>query len=119
MACLAAARDPRPFPTPPARPTRPGDKEAHSLQPLRDLLLEKIGPGASARVVKDVYSKNFAGLRDDLLALGPLNVDWIKEVGAPSPRQHRVGGGHTPRPIMIEDTPTPVSSHGTTRSSWA
>lgn len=49
------------------------------LQPLKRLLLDKVGFKLSLENLKEVDSLNFAGLRDQLLAEGPLDVAWIKK----------------------------------------
>lgn len=56
-----------------------GNDRADCLKPLRDLLLQRLESTPSVSTLQDVNSKNFAGLRDDLVALGPLDVDWIKK----------------------------------------
>eukprot|EP00904_Undaria_pinnatifida_P005032 jgi/Undpi1/1659/HiC_scaffold_11.g05049.m1 len=58
------------------------DDARHRLQPLKTLLLEKIGSNLSVTALKDVDSLDFAGLRDMLLAQGPLDVAWVKKVNA-------------------------------------
>ncbi|CAM9823767.1 unnamed protein product, partial [Ectocarpus sp. 8 AP-2014] len=50
------------------------------LQPLESLLLEKVGSTLSPAALKDISSLDFAGLRDHLLAVAPLDVSWIKQV---------------------------------------
>lgn len=62
-----------------ARPTLAADDMKYCLQPLRRLLLNKIGSSLSAAEMEDIDSSNFAGLRDKLLAEGPLDVAWIKK----------------------------------------
>eukprot|EP00903_Cladosiphon_okamuranus_P019157 g17620.t1 len=52
------------------------------LQPLKKLLLDRVGFKLSAGELKELDSLNFAGLRDQLLAEGPLDVAWIKKVNA-------------------------------------
>lgn len=54
----------------------------HCLEPLKTLLLDKIGSKLSAAALQDVDSLDFAGLRDKLLAQGPLDVSWVKKVNA-------------------------------------
>lgn len=51
----------------------------HCLQPLKSLLIDKVGSRLSLTDVKELDSLNFAGLRDQLLAEGPLDVAWIKK----------------------------------------
>lgn len=55
------------------------DDNRHCLQPLRSLLLDKVGSALSASALEEVDSLNFAGLRDKLLAEGALDVAWIKK----------------------------------------
>lgn len=57
----------------------PADSSKDCLQPLRSLLLGRVGSKLSPGDLKDIDSLNFAGLRDQLLAEGPLDVAWIKK----------------------------------------
>ncbi|CAM9162976.1 unnamed protein product [Discosporangium mesarthrocarpum] len=52
------------------------------LQPMRDLLLGHMGKTVPPHVLEEVNSKNFAALRDNLLALAPLDTEWVKKVNA-------------------------------------
>lgn len=54
------------------------DTGKQCLEPLKNLLLDRIGSSLSTAAVEDINSSNFAGLRDMLLAEGPLDVEWIK-----------------------------------------
>lgn len=54
----------------------------HCLQPLKSLLLDKIGSNLSAAALEDVNSLDFAGFRDKLLAQGPLDISWVKKARA-------------------------------------
>lgn len=56
------------------------DSSKQCLEPLKNLLLGRIGSRLCAAAVEDIDSLNFAGLRDMLLAEGPLDVAWIKKV---------------------------------------
>lgn len=53
--------------------------EEDSLEPLKSLLLRKLGPGTSAADLEGIDSLNFAGLREKLLDEAPLDVEWIKQ----------------------------------------
>lgn len=55
------------------------DSSKDCLQPLKKLLLDRVGSTLSAGDLKELDSLNFAGLRDQLLAEGPLDVAWIKK----------------------------------------
>lgn len=55
------------------------DSGKQRLEPLKSLLLGQIGSRLPAAAVEDIDSLNFAGLRDMLLAEGPLDVAWIKK----------------------------------------
>lgn len=55
------------------------DDSKHCLQPLKDLLLERGGARLSTDAMEEIDSMNFAGLRDRLLTIGPLDVAWIKK----------------------------------------
>lgn len=55
------------------------DNDKQCLDPLKNLLLGRIGSRLSAAALEDIDSLNFAGLRDMLLAEGPLDVAWIKK----------------------------------------
>lgn len=55
------------------------DTSKDFLQPLKKLLVDRVGSKLSAEDLKELDSLNFAGLRDQLLAVGPLDVTWIKK----------------------------------------
>ena len=62
-----------------ARWVPPADGSNDCLQPLKSLLLGRVGSKLSREDLKEIDSLNFAGLRDQLLAEGPLDVAWIKK----------------------------------------
>eukprot|EP00752_Nemacystus_decipiens_P007727 g6908.t2 len=60
----------------------PVDSGKDRLRPLKRLLIDRVGTKLSAGDLKELDSLNFGGLRDRLLAEGPLDVAWIKKVNA-------------------------------------